>query len=310
VESNLSKIGKSSSQKENPSVVSWIDSKTIQKKKALIYLSRHIAKSFLQEKFKIWKKKFEKKNSDANAQQLCSKYRNFANEQLEQQSFSLFWSKHEKQTISFLNFYALSYFFLNKMNSTYCERTFPLGINSESKMQNQVRINDALPRQNIRNLLLSWKLALNQVEQNRSIQTEEGEPAIPNTKSTDFYFSNIYGTLSQSFQSSVTFNPIKVKNVYQSASLLAQEIACKLEQKKSFRFICRTIFQQNSSYKYIKGIRITCSGRLNGAEIAKTECKKFGETSLHVFSEKMDYAFAKASTPYGILGVKVWISYF
>lgn len=283
VESNLSKIGKSSSQKENPSVVSWIDSKTIQKKKALIYLSRHIAKSFLQEKFKIWKKKFEKKNSDANAQQLCSKYRNFANEQLEQQSFSLFWSKHEKQTISFLNFYALFYFFLNKMNSTYCERTFPLGINSESKMQNQVRINDALPRQNIRNLLLSWKLALNQVEQNRSIQTEEGEPAIPNTKSTDFYFSNIYGTLSQSFQSSVTLNLIKVKNVYQSASLLAQEIACKLEQKKSFRFICRTIFQQNSSYQYIKGIRITCSGRLNGAEIAKTECKKFGETSLHVF---------------------------
>jgi small subunit ribosomal protein S3 len=60
----------------------------------------------------------------------------------------------------------------------------------------------------------------------------------------------------------------------------------------------------------VKGIRTCCSGRLNGAEIAKTECRKYGETSLHVFSDQIDYAKAKASTPYGILGVKVWVSYF
>jgi small subunit ribosomal protein S3 len=100
-----------------------------------------------------------------------------------------------------------------------------------------------------------------------------------------------------------------VSSIFQSASLIAQEIACKLEQKKSFRQICRSIFQQISNCKYIKGIRISCSGRLNGAEIAKTECRKYGETSLHVFSDKIDYAQTKASTAYGILGVKVWISY-
>jgi small subunit ribosomal protein S3 len=92
-------------------------------------------------------------------------------------------------------------------------------------------------------------------------------------------------------------------------SLVAQEVACKLGQKKSFRLICRLIFQQLAVCNYIKGIRITCSGRLNGAEIAKTECRKFGETSLHVFSDEIDYTRAEASTPYGILGVKVWISY-
>lgn len=60
----------------------------------------------------------------------------------------------------------------------------------------------------------------------------------------------------------------------------------------------------------MKGIRICCSGRLNGAEIAQTEYMKYGSTSLHVFSDYIDYARAETSTRYGILGVKVWISYF
>jgi small subunit ribosomal protein S3 len=44
--------------------------------------------------------------------------------------------------------------------------------------------------------------------------------------------------------------------------------------------------------------------------IAKIECRKYDETSLHVFSNQIDYAKAQTSTPYGILGVKVWVSYF
>lgn len=59
----------------------------------------------------------------------------------------------------------------------------------------------------------------------------------------------------------------------------------------------------------MKGIRICCSGRLNGAEIAQTECMKYGSTSLHVFSDYIGYARAETFTRYGILGVKVWISY-
>jgi small subunit ribosomal protein S3 len=48
-------------------------------------------------------------------------------------------------------------------------------------------------------------------------------------------------------------------------------------------------------------IHICCLGRLNGAKIVKTECKKYGETSLHVFFDQIDYAKAQASTHYGIL---------
>ena len=61
--------------------------------------------------------------------------------------------------------------------------------------------------------------------------------------------------------------------------------------------------------KGVEGIRICCSGRSKGAEIARTECGKYGKTSRNVFNQKIDYAPAKVSTRYGILGVKVWISY-
>nr|AND50646.1 ribosomal protein S3 [Sphagnum balticum] len=125
-----------------------------------------------------------------------------------------------------------------------------------------------------------------------------------------YYWKKIQSFLSNQTKTNTSIRPVKIASVYQSASLIAQEISWKLEQKKSFRQICRSTFQQIEKCQYVKGIRICCSGRLNGAEIAKTECRKYGETSLHVFSDQIDYAKAQASTPYGILGVKVWVSYF
>ena len=59
----------------------------------------------------------------------------------------------------------------------------------------------------------------------------------------------------------------------------------------------------------MKGLKFHVQGRLQGVEMAKTEVTKFGKISLHVFSSKVDYAEAKASTNFGILGVKVWICY-
>jgi small subunit ribosomal protein S3 len=61
--------------------------------------------------------------------------------------------------------------------------------------------------------------------------------------------------------------------------------------------------------KGVEGIRICCSGRLGGAEIARTECGKYGKTSCNVFNQKIDYAPAEVSTHNGISGVKVRISY-
>nr|BDZ75729.1 ribosomal protein S3 [Fissidens protonematicola] len=125
-----------------------------------------------------------------------------------------------------------------------------------------------------------------------------------------YYWKKMQFFLSNQTKTNTLIRPVKIASIYQSASLIAQEISWKLEQKKSFRQICRSTFQEIEKCQYVKGMRICCSGRLNGAEIAKTECRKYGETSLHVFSDQIDYAKAQASTPYGILGVKVWVSYF
>ncbi len=60
----------------------------------------------------------------------------------------------------------------------------------------------------------------------------------------------------------------------------------------------------------MKGTRICCLGRLNDAKIIKTECKKYGETFIYIFSNQIDYVKTQASILYGILGFKVWVSYF
>jgi ribosomal protein S3 len=134
---------------------------------------------------------------------------------------------------------------------------------------------------------------------------------LPLNQSSHYLLSNIQSRIESHTGTFTSILPIKQSSVgYQTAYLVAQEISFQLEQKKSFRQICRSILKQMDLCQYIiKGIRIKCSGRLNGAEMAKTECRKYGETSLNVFSEPIDYAHTKASTPYGILGVKVWIAY-
>nr|BAM16304.1 ribosomal protein S3 [Myrtillocactus geometrizans] len=104
----------------------------------------------------------------------------------------------------------------------------------------------------------------------------------------------------------------KIKSVYQSASPIAQDISVKPKNKRrSFRKIFSQIVKNIPLVmkKGVEGIRISCSGRLEGAEIARTECGKYGKTSCNVLDQKIDYASAEVSTRYGILGVKVWISY-
>ncbi|KAI9074363.1 hypothetical protein K1719_043657 [Acacia pycnantha] len=103
----------------------------------------------------------------------------------------------------------------------------------------------------------------------------------------------------------------KIKSVYQSASPIAQDISFQLRKKtRSFRSIFRKIVKDIPLVmKKGVGIRICCSGRSKGAEIARTECGKYGKTSRNVFNQKIDYASAEVSTRYGISGVKVWISY-
>nr|WNZ34130.1 ribosomal protein S3 [Punica granatum] len=118
--------------------------------------------------------------------------------------------------------------------------------------------------------------------------------------------------LSNRTKTNTLIESVKIKSVYQSASPIAQDISFQPRNKtRSFRSIFSKIVKNIPLVmkKGVEGIRICCSGRSEGAEIARTECGKYGKTSRNVFNQKIDYAPAEVSTRYGILGVKVWISY-
>nr|YP_008802550.1 ribosomal protein S3 [Monomastix sp. OKE-1]AGZ90203.1 ribosomal protein S3 [Monomastix sp. OKE-1] len=108
--------------------------------------------------------------------------------------------------------------------------------------------------------------------------------------------------------SKVDFVPVKLHSRYQSASFLSQYIAQSIEKSMSFRQIFRIIQKDILRDSKILGMKIQCSGRINGAEIAKVESKKMGQTSLHTFSARVDFGTAEAYTMYGIIGIKVWLS--
>jgi small subunit ribosomal protein S3 len=91
------------------------------------------------------------------------------------------------------------------------------------------------------------------------------------------------------------------------AKLVAENIASQLEKRISFRRAMKKAVQASMRLG-AKGIKIECSGRLGGAEIARTEKYSEGSVPLHTLRNDIDYANAEAETTYGICGIKVWIN--
>jgi small subunit ribosomal protein S3 len=104
----------------------------------------------------------------------------------------------------------------------------------------------------------------------------------------------------------VQLNIAEVKVPELSAQLVAENIAFQLERRVSFR---RTMKQSIGRAMKLgaQGVKVACSGRLMGAEIARTEGYSEGKVPLHTLRADIDYGFAEANTTYGKIGVKVWI---
>ena len=91
------------------------------------------------------------------------------------------------------------------------------------------------------------------------------------------------------------------------AKLVAENIATQLEKRISFRRAMKKAVQ-SAIRLGAKGVKVVCSGRLGGAEIARTEKYHEGSVPLHTLRGDIDYATAEAETTYGICGIKVWIN--
>lgn len=99
----------------------------------------------------------------------------------------------------------------------------------------------------------------------------------------------------------------EVKDVYLSARVIAQVVAEQVEKRVSFKKAIKKA-ATDVMKAGAKGIKICISGRLDGAEIARSEWVRHGSVSLHTLRSDIDYSLVEALTTYGIIGVKVWIS--
>ena len=112
--------------------------------------------------------------------------------------------------------------------------------------------------------------------------------------------------LGKMTSSEVSLNIVEIRKPEVDAKLVAQGVADQLERRIAFRRAMKRAVQ-SALRLGAEGIRITCSGRLGGAEIARTEWYREGRVPLHTLRGNVDYAEAEAHTAYGVCGVKVWV---
>jgi small subunit ribosomal protein S3 len=104
----------------------------------------------------------------------------------------------------------------------------------------------------------------------------------------------------------VTLDIQEVRRPEADAQLVAESIASQLERRVAFRRAMKKAV--NSALRFgVQGIKISCAGRLGGAEMSRSEWVREGRVPLHTLRADVDYALAEANTTYGIIGVKVWI---
>ena len=112
--------------------------------------------------------------------------------------------------------------------------------------------------------------------------------------------------LEKMINKEVNLNIVEVKNVDADAQLVAENIANQLERRISFRRAMKQCMQKSLKSGAL-GIKTAVSGRLGGADMARTEFYKEGNIPLQTLRADIDYGFAEADTTYGKIGVKVWI---
>ncbi len=105
----------------------------------------------------------------------------------------------------------------------------------------------------------------------------------------------------------VKVNIIEVRNFEASAKLVAQSIAEQLERRIPFRRTIKKSIERTMQNRQVKGIKIAVAGRLDGAEMARTEWLSDGKIPLQTLRADIDFAKHNAHTTYGVVGIKVWI---
>lgn len=117
---------------------------------------------------------------------------------------------------------------------------------------------------------------------------------------------NLKKKIEEITSSPISLNVVEVKDPELSAELVAQSIASQIERRISYRRAAKKAIERTMRAGAL-GIKVRVSGRLGGAEIARSEVFSQGRMPLHTLRSDIDYAYVPAFTKYGVIGVKVWI---
>ncbi len=157
------------------------------------------------------------------------------------------------------------------------------------------------------NSIANVKINRNGLNDQIQLNIETGKPGIL-VGELGSGLENLLNNVKQILPSNrqVTINVLEVEKVDLNASLLADLVAEQLEKRIAFRRAIREALQR-AQKQNVNGIKIQVSGRLNGAEIARSEWIREGRVPLQTLRADIDYATTEANTIYGVLGIKVWL---
>lgn len=172
-----------------------------------------------------------------------------------------------------------------------------------ARLLNDLQVRKYLDQQ-LKNASVS-RIEIERPAQNAKITIYTARPGIVIGKKGEDV-EKLRNAVSQMMGVPVHINIEEVRKPDLDAKLVAQSVASQLERRVMFRRAMKRAVQ-NAMRQGAKGIKIQVSGRLGGAEIARTEWYREGRVPLHTLRADIDYATYEAHTTYGVIGVKVWI---
>ena len=189
------------------------------------------------------------------------------------------------------------------VNRTWDSRWFANKGDYAQLLHEDVAIRDALFKQ-LKQAAIS-KIVIERPHKKARVTIHSARPGVViGKKGADI--DKLRKTISEMTNADVTVNITEIRKPEIDAKLVAESIAQQLERRVAFRRAMKRAVQ-SAMRLGAEGIRITCSGRLGGAEIARTEWYREGRVPLHTLRADVDYGSATAFTTYGTCGVKVWI---
>lgn len=189
------------------------------------------------------------------------------------------------------------------INRTWDSRWYSEGGNYADRLHGDLRIRKYI-KKNMRFSGIS-KVIIERPANKTTVSIHTSRPGILiGKKGSDI--EKIKKDLSKLVNSEVNLNVVEVRKPETDAALIAETVAQQLEKRVSFRRAMKRVMQ-SAMRLGAEGIRINCSGRLGGAEIARMEWYREGRVPLHTLRADIDYGTCEANTTYGVIGVKVWV---